>query len=264
LAAACFRFYEELNDFLPADRRKVSFTHVFQGRTAVKDMIETLGVPPTEVDLILVNGRSVDFAYIVQDGDRVSVYPVFESLDITPLVRLRPRPLRISRFIVDTHLGRLARYLRLLGFDTRYGNHYQDDVIARLASQERRILLTRDRGLLKRSIITHGYYVRADQPRRQLQEVCDRLDLYRSIPPFRRCTCCNGLLAPVAKERIVARLEPDTRRCVDEFWLCAGCGRIYWQGSHYERLWQLIRELLGSGPGRLTLASQGRRRPNPR
>src|SRR5262249_31383318 len=153
---ACFRFYAELNDFLPPGRRGVTFTYSFEGSPSIKDLIEALGVPHTEVDLILVNGESVDFAYRVREGDRISVYPVFESLDITPLLRVRPRPLRETRFVLDTHLGRLAAYLRLLGFDTLYRNDAGDDELARISSGEGRILLTRDRGLLKRSQVTHG------------------------------------------------------------------------------------------------------------
>src|SRR3989338_9144205 len=116
MSRAHFRFYEELNDFLPPERRKTTFTREFRNRASVKDMIEALGVPHTEVDLILVNGASVDFSYLVQDGDRISVYPMFESFDIRPLVHLRPRPLREPKFVLDTHLGKLAVYLRLLGF----------------------------------------------------------------------------------------------------------------------------------------------------
>ena len=243
MAAARFRFYEELNDFLPATRRKRDFDHAFLSRSSIKDMIEALGVPHTEVDLILVNGRSVDFSYIVQDGDRISVYPVFESFDITPLLRLRPRPLRKTRFVLDIHLGKLAKYLRMLGFDTLYRNDYEDAALAELASCDGRILLTRDQGLLKRRIITHGYYVRDVRPRRQLVEVLRRFDLYRAVRPFRRCLGCNGLLEVVEKEQIENRLELNTRRYFDDFWMCGDCGQIYWKGSHYQRMQDLLREV---------------------
>jgi len=246
MGTAQFRFYEELNDFLPPHQKKIDFPHTFLGRNAIKDMIEALGVPHPEIDLILVNGQSVDFSYIVQDGDQISVYPVFEAFDITPLLRLRPTPLRVSRFILDVHLGRLARYLRLFGFDTLYRNDYDDAELARLAGEQRRILLTRDRNLLKRSSITHGYYIRATDPRQQLREVLARFDLYRSVRSFRRCTQCNGLLTVVVKERILDRLGPDTQRYFDRFWMCGDCQRIYWQGSHYERMRHLIEEVLGS------------------
>ncbi|MEK7405630.1 MAG: Mut7-C RNAse domain-containing protein, partial [Acidobacteriota bacterium] len=146
---AHFRFYGELNDFLSPERRMTAFPHSFELPAPVKDMIEGLGVPHTEVDLILANGESVDFSYVVRDGDRISVYPVFESLDITPLLRLRERPLRQPRFVLDAHLGKLAAYLRMLGFDTLYRNDYQDPELVALAARDKRILLTRDVGLLK-------------------------------------------------------------------------------------------------------------------
>ena len=114
------RFYEELNDFLPEEKRKKRFLHQYIDRTSVKDLIESLGVPHTEIDLILVNGKSVSFKYLINDGDDISVYPVFESIDITGLQHLRPKPLRDPKFIADVHLGRLARYLRMLGFDTLF------------------------------------------------------------------------------------------------------------------------------------------------
>jgi uncharacterized protein with PIN domain/sulfur carrier protein ThiS len=241
------RFYAELNDFLPRERRQVAFTYLVAERTSVKDVIEGLGVPHTEVDLVLVNGESVDFSYLVQDGDRISVFPVFESLDITPLVRVRPRPLREPRFVLDTHLGKLAVYLRMLGFDTLYRNDYDDATLAHLAFSEQRILLTRDRGLLKRSSVTHGYHVRETRPARQVVEVLRRFHLFGAIRPFRRCLCCNAVLEPVHKEAIAERLAPKTRRYYDEFTLCRACDRIYWKGSHYERMQQLIARLLAGG-----------------
>lgn len=242
MASAVFRFYEELNDFLPRERRKVEFVYPFERRASIKDVIEALGVPHTEVELILVDGESVDFGYILRDGDRVSVYPMFEALDVNPLLRLRPQVLREPRFVLDAHLGRLARYLRLLGFDTLYRNDYDDATLAAISAGEHRILLTRDRGLLKRRIVTHAYFVRADCPRDQLREVCARLDLRRLIRPFHRCARCNGLLEAVAKERIAERLAPKTLCYYDRFLQCAGCGQIYWRGSHYPRLRCLLAE----------------------
>lgn len=246
-----FRFYAELNDFLPPDKKQRSFTHTFINRAAVKDMIEGLGVPHTEIDLILVNGESVDFSYVVQDGDRVAVYPVFEAVDITPLVRLRPQPLREPRFVLDVHLGRLAGYLRLLGFDALYRNDYPDEELARISSQQERILLTRDRGLLKRREVTHGYCLRTTNPRRQLLEVLRRFDLAGTVEPFKRCMRCNGLLETVDKSEIRHRLPPKTAHYYDEFRRCRVCGQIYWQGSHYQRLKQFIDRVLAEvgGPG---------------
>ncbi|MGW8309995.1 MAG: Mut7-C RNAse domain-containing protein [Thiogranum sp.] len=240
MARAHFRFYEELNDFLPPSRRKVEFEQHFDRRASVKDMIEALGVPHPEIELILVNGEPVDFSYIVSDGDRISVYPMFEALDIASLVRLRDAPLRDPRFVVDCNLGRLARYLRLLGFDCLYDNGFTDEAIAAISQEQQRIVLTRDRRLLHRKAISHGLFVRAEQPRDQVREVLRRLDLYALSRPFSRCARCNGLLAPVEKDAIAGRLQPKTRRYYDDFLQCRDCGQLYWQGSHHERSRRLI------------------------
>jgi uncharacterized protein with PIN domain len=246
MAQIAIRFYAELNDFLPLRRRQVTFIHAFSGRAAIKDVIEALGVPHTEVDLILANGDPVDFSYPVQDGDRISVYPVFEAFDITPLLRLRPQPLREVRFVLDTHLGKLATYLRMLGFDTRYQNDYDDETLVRIATGEHRILLTRDRGLLKRGAVTHGYYVRETAHERQLAEVLRRFDLLRAIAPLQRCLRCNELLAPVSKDAIVGRLPPRVRLGYDDFRICPACSRIYWEGTHYQRMMGFIGRLMQS------------------
>lgn len=247
MAEVSLRFYEELNDFLvPALRRKI-IVHPCNRRTSVKDMIESFGVPHTEVDLILVNGESVDFSYIVRAGDRISVYPVFEGMDIDPVNRLRPEPLRTPRFVVDVNLGRLARYLRLLGFDCSYDNRFDDAEVARISVGERRTVLTRDRALLQQKIITHGYFVRADQPVEQVREVLARLDLYRLIRPFTRCTRCNGVLEGVDKQEIEASLQPKTRMYYSEFQRCSRCGQVYWKGSHFARAERLVASL-GSPP----------------
>jgi uncharacterized protein with PIN domain len=245
MALASFRFYEELNDFLVPERCKTAFPHTFDRRASVKDMIESFGVPHTEVELILANGESVDFSYIVRDGDRISVYPMFESLDISQLLRLRPEPLRHPKFVLDTNLGRLARYLRLLGIDCLYRNDYEDGELARISGSTNRILLTRDRTLLRHKIITRGYFVRATDPRLQTKEVLSRFDLNGTIAPFTRCTRCNGILDDVEKSRVIDRLEPKTKRYFDRFRLCRDCGQIYWKGSHYDHAKLLIDSLAG-------------------
>jgi len=240
-----FRFYAELNDFLPLNRRQVSFDFEFSGRVSIKHLIESLGVPHIEVDLILVNSRSVDFHYIVQPGDRISVFPVFETIDISSIGRLRPNPLRESKFVLDIHLGQLATYLRLIGFDTLYRNDFQDANLAQISLQEKRILLTKDRGLLKRNSVTHGYYIRESDPELQLLEVVRRFDLRSSITPFSRCLRCNGLIVPVSKQAVRHRLEDDTRKHFDDFTTCSECGQIYWKGSHYERMHRFLKRMLG-------------------
>lgn len=240
---ASVRFYEELNDFLPADKRKKRFEHVFSNRPSVKDTIESLGVPHVEVDMILVNGISVDFNYIMEDGDDISVYPVFESFDISEVQHLRPAPLRDKKFIADVHLGTLARYLRMLGTDTLYENNYSDEEIVKIAIQEKRTILTKDRGILKRKEITHGYFVRNIYPEEQLKEIKDRFFLGRPDKDFTRCLNCNSLLENCTDEKII-ELVPEkvkTRKMV--FHYCSKCNKVYWRGRHYEKMTALINKI---------------------
>jgi uncharacterized protein with PIN domain len=244
MAFAYFRFYEELNEFVNSERRKRSFRHDFNTHASVKDLIEAFGVPHTEVDLILVDGVSVDFSYRVGDGEHISVYPVFESMDITPIQRLRPKPLRESRFVADGHLGKLARYLRLLGFDTLYGREADDDALVRISTLEHRILVTRDKALLKHKQIRHGCYIHSTEPRHQLCALVKRLDLYRTVQPFQRCMRCNGLLKAVERAEIAHRLRPKTVRYFDEFKICGSCEQLYWKGSHYTRLVSLVEQVI--------------------
>lgn len=241
---ATFRFYAELNDLLPAERRGRAFEHAFTGTPAVKDVIEAFGVPHTEVDLVLADGEPVDFAWRLRDGARVSVYPVFEALDVATVTRVRAAPLRELRFVVDGHLGRLARHLRMLGFDTVWEATAEDAALAALAAAEHRVLLTRDRGLLKRRAVTHGCCVRASAPGEQLREVVRRLDLARAISPFTRCIRCNGRLEPAAAAEVRDRLPPRVRERQAEFRRCAGCGRVYWPGTHHARMERTIAELV--------------------
>lgn len=233
---ASFRFYASLNDFLPRDRRQVTFVHAFQGRESVKDLIEAIGVPHTEVDVILIQGKPADFSSLVEEGDRISVYPAFESIEIAPLTRVGPEPFDDARFVLDTHLGRLAAYLRLAGFDALYRNDFGDDTLAHVSRREDRILLTRDLGLLKRRAVTRGYWLRTTAPRRQLVEVLQRFDLLQRARPFRRCLRCNALLEPATKESVIGQLPPRTRQHYHEFHRCTGCDRVYWKGSHYEAM----------------------------
>ncbi len=243
------RFYEELNNFLPPHQRKMEFVRTLPEPTTTKDLIEGCRVPHTEVDLILVNGESVTFDWMVADGDRVSVYPVFESLDISPATRLQERPLRNPRFLADVNLGKLARFLRMAGFDTAYRNDAHDDELIEQMLREDRALLTRDRRLLMRRVVQKGYLVRADRAADQLDEVLRRFDLKSIVRPFTRCMHCNARLEQVDKAKIENRLKPLTKRYYQDFSKCTGCGRIYWKGSHRERLDPKISEILSvSGP----------------
>lgn len=241
------RFYADLAFFLPPARRERPFAHSVEGAASVKDVIESLGVPHPEVALALANGESVGFGYAVQDGDRISVYPRFLSLD---LAAVEPRaaawPPAEPRFVLDTHLGRLAAHLRMVGFDTLYRNDYADEELARVSDEEGRILLTRDLGLLKRGRVTHGYFVRATQPEAQLAEVLGRLGLRGAVAPFSRCVRCNALLAAVPKAEIEAELSEATRRHYDDFRRCQGCAHLYWRGSHVRRVEAFLARVLGT------------------
>jgi len=241
---ADFRFYAELNDFLPPGQRMREFTHTFAHNPAIKDAIEALGIPHTEVDLILVNGQSVNFSYLLQNRDRISVYPVFEAFDITPLLRVRPQPLRETCFILDVHLGKLAAYLRLFGFDTEYRNDYEEAQLAQIACQEKRILLTRDIGLLKRNQVTHGYFLRETYPKQQLREIFRRFDLFRAAKPFQRCMICNGLIYPIDKNEINHQVSATTLSYYHSFYRCQSCHQIYWPGSHYQQMQTFINTIL--------------------
>jgi hypothetical protein len=240
MQVAHFRFYAELNDFLPPERRFTEFAYSFLDVATVKDRIESFGVPHTEVDLILVNGESVGFTHRAKPGDRISVYPVFEAFDIAGLTRLRPEPLREPRFVLDTHLGRLAAYLRMMGFDARYGDARSDEELANVSRDDRRILLTRDVGLLKRGAVTHGYFLRSTNPGQQLGEVVRRFDLARLVSPFTRCLRCNARLIEAAKEEVAPRLPAQVAQLHEQFRRCPDCGRVYWEGGHYRRMRQLI------------------------
>ena len=244
---AQIRFYAELNDFLQPDLRGRSIEYPFHVSPGVRDVIESYGVPHTEVDLVLINGASVGFEHRITSGDRISVYPVFESIDIQPLLKVRPEPLRVTRFLLDTHLGRLAAYLRMAGFDTRYDNHADDDTLASEAAGERRILLTRDRGLLKRRAVTHGYCVRQTTPRLQLAEVLARFDLRASVRPFTRCLVCNGELRMAGRSEVADRAPEKILRLFDRFAVCDGCNKVYWPGSRFQRMQRLLDECVRRG-----------------
>jgi hypothetical protein len=244
MGRAWIRFYQELNRFLPEERRGRTLPVPLIGSPGVKDLIESFGVPHTEVDLVVVDGVSVGFDYNVLDGDRIAVYPVFESIDISETTRVRPAGLRRTRFILDVHLGALARLLRLLGFDAWYRRDYEDAEIVEEAARTGRIILTRDQGLLMRRAVTHGYWLRSQDPVRQAAEVVRRFDLAERVAPFTRCPRCNGLLEWVRKESVRRRLEAGTYEHYDTFYQCSSCGQVYWRGSHYEALAARIEAIL--------------------
>lgn len=240
--SAFFRFFEELNDFLPEDHYKKCFLYEFIGNPSIKDTVEAIGVPHTEIDLILIDGESVGFNYKMCGGEHVSVYPVFESFDITPLVRLRSKPMREIKFVADVNVGELAKKLRLLGFDTLFRNDFTDKVIVDLSLKEKRVILTRDKRILKSRSVTHGYRIRNEDPNIQLKEVVGRFQLENNVRLFARCSTCNDLLHPVEKSLLHNRLPIKTLLSSNVFMECKSCKKIYWKGSNFGDIREWINE----------------------
>ena len=241
-------FHGALNDFLKPDRRDTGFDHELMEARSVKDLAESIGVPHTEIDLIMVNAKSVDFDYLVQGGDQINLYPVMkpsltQSLNITPLKHCQPAPLAIPRFVLDVHLGRLAAYLRMLGFDTLYRNDFDDPDLANISADDQRILLSCDRQLLMRKQVDHGYFVRSRQPQQQLLEILSRFNLYNKQKPFTRCIHCNGKVSPVNKQEIEDLLLAKTKKYYNDFFQCESCKKIYWKGSHYLKMQTMINNI---------------------
>ncbi|HYR21410.1 MAG TPA: Mut7-C RNAse domain-containing protein [Chthoniobacterales bacterium] len=208
-------------------------------KTSVKDVIEACGVPHTEVDLILVNGGPVDFAFVIGGESAIDVYPV-ESGRVTSFAENRLQVRDIAKFVADGHLGKLVRDLRLLGVDVVYDPAAEDRQLVSISRDENRALLTRDRRLLMHAIVRHGYYLRSQDPLEQTLEVLRRFDLGSARAPFTRCLRCNAPLKPADKESVINQLEPLTRIYYEQFRRCCGCGQVYWSGSHFEKLQKRI------------------------
>ena len=240
------RIYAELNDFLPSQQRHIDIRHKLKQPRSVMDLIESLGVPHPEIDLIVVNGEAVKPNYLLHNGDRISVYPLFRSLDISAIKFCQPEQPADPIFVLDVHLGRLAGYLRMLGFDALYRHDYDDLTLAEISFNESRVLLTCDRQLLMRKKVTLGYYVHARDPQQQLQEILLRFKLTGLQKPFTRCMHCNGLTHAVSKRKIEAQLLPETKKHYNRFFQCEDCKKIYWQGTHYLNMQAMIRKLNSS------------------
>jgi uncharacterized protein with PIN domain len=242
MSQVTLRFYAELNDFLPPDRRRRDWTLDVHLPVPARHLIEVCGVPHTEVELIIRDGESIGLETAVGNGDRIAVYPMFEAFDVRPNLRLRACPLRVIRFVADAHLGALARRLRMLGFDTLWANHLGDAELAGLASREHRILLTRDRGLLMRRSVTHGCYIRAGSTEAQLAYLVERLQLCSEIAPFTRCILCNAHLVKVDASAVRSRVPPGVRSMQKEYWRCESCSQMYWKGTHWAAMRRRIEE----------------------
>ncbi len=241
------RFFSVLNDFLPAEQRQQRLVLKVTPRRSIKDVLESLGVPHVEIDRIqlhTLNGPEscdVDFSYHPVAGDDFTVYPETHPLSGTGLIPAVSGP---YRFLLDVHLGKLARLLRLLGFDSFYRNDLDDPLLARLSRVQERLLLTQDRHLLMRSEISQGLFIRSQQPRIQLEEVLQRYELHQAAQPFTRCMNCNGQLKTVPKAVVFDRLPPKVKKWCDTFSRCLACDNIYWQGTHHARMKKWATELL--------------------
>ena len=235
-STAHFRYLHGLEKLLNRKFTSLSAVYQFTGHPSIKDAIEAMGVPHTEVDYIIVNGDPVVFSYKIQHKDIIEVYPPGVSPTAKNIKHLIPPLNAPKKFVLDVHLGKLARRMRLLGFDTCYANHFDDARIISIGLQENRIILTRDRGLLKHRVIVHGYLVRSNQVESQLHEVLMRYKLKGQISLWSRCINCNGKIKSVEKVTILKHLEPKTRLFFKEFHQCSSCQKIYWQGSHYYKM----------------------------
>jgi len=236
-------FYNELNKFLPQEKRDTDFEFQFTSRRSVKDLIESFGIPHTEIDVIFVNDTSVDFSYIVQDGDNIKTYPASETLNSETIKHLKPR-FETIKFLVDIHLNKLARYLRLLGLDAICEKNLTSERLIEKALDENRILVTRSRNLLRTKEITLGVLIKEDIPEKQLEEIFHRYDFSPHCNPFTRCMECNTILQPIEKEKIIDRLPPKVKVAYQSFTICTNCDKIYWQGTHIEKLNELIERII--------------------
>jgi uncharacterized protein len=226
-------FAAELRMFLAPRHRQGTARYASDGTASLGHIVEALGVPLTEAGSLTISGQLVPPGYRPHDGDQVLVQAVE-----------RPQRLGQARFILDVHLGTLARRMRIVGLDTAYPGDIDDADLVERANAGRRVLLTRDRGLLHRRKLRLGGYVRDDRPDEQLRDVLDR---YRPpLAPWTRCTSCNGMLRPVAKDEVEPALLPGTRRTYDDFSQCNCCGQVFWRGAHSQHLALIVSQALRS------------------
>ncbi|MEU2026437.1 Mut7-C RNAse domain-containing protein [Streptomyces sp. NPDC016469] len=222
----------ELRLFVAHGRRQGRTAVTTDGSSTLGHVVESLGIPLTEAGALLVDGRPVPASHIPAAGELVEVHPV---------PRPQPVPGAPLRFLLDVHLGTLARRLRLLGVDAAYESEdIGDPGLAALSAKERRVLLSRDRGLLHRRELWAGAYVYSDRPDEQLRDVLERFA--PALAPWTRCTACNGPLTAADKDTVGPHLEHGTRRTYDVFAQCVVCGRVYWRGAHHARLEAIVAE----------------------
>ncbi|MDP2756563.1 MAG: Mut7-C RNAse domain-containing protein [Desulfurivibrionaceae bacterium] len=224
----------------PQFRGLGSIAYELTRRASVKDIIEALGVPHTEVGRLIVAGREISFAAPGAGDETLEVYPLSPPVDVTTPTVLRPIPLPGITFAVDMNVGKLATLLRMAGFDTLYRNEIADPDLVAVAVREKRILLSKDTDLLKRKEVVFGYLVRKIQPEKQLTEIVHLFGIREQFKPLSRCLRCNALLQPVEKRQILNRLEPLTQTYYHAFHRCPCCDRIYWPGTHRAKMLLLL------------------------
>ncbi len=214
-------------------RRGCTFHRLVRPGQSVKHVIEALGVPHTEIGLVLVNGDVVELSRLLVERDRIAVFPALSHL-------MPPEKIACRRFAADAHLGRLARYLRFAGFDTLWENAWEDAELVAIAADQGRIILTRDRDLLMHKAAILGCYVRGKDTLAQLADVAHRYSLDLLHTASGRCLECNLPLQPTKKDAVTDRVPPRTGAVFDAFWRCDGCDRVYWRGSHWQRMHRSI------------------------
>lgn len=234
----------DLNELLPRKYRLIKLEIEYQGRQSIKHMIESLGIPHTEIGFLTANEQPIDFSYLVQHADHVIVYPATPNLDTYSGMFTDGKLDVEPHFILDNHLGKLATYLRILGFDAVYRNDYEDDELAAESVNLNRILLTRDRQLLMRKTIRFGYLIRSLLAEEQIIEIIQRFNLTGIVKPHHRCLRCNVPLVAVEKNSILHRLQPKTMKYFHDFHFCPQCERVYWKGSHYDRMVDSVANIL--------------------
>jgi len=234
-------FNDELVDFFSKTSRKKVTKFIDGERRSVKDLIESVGIPHTELGQILVNGKSVDFSFVIQEQCQIDVYP-FKILNHSAGDFILKKKFR---FLCDVHLGTLTKRLRLLGLDTAYNQNWHDKKLAEVSIKERRYLLTRDRQLLMRKRVSTGLYVRNTNSEKQVFEVVNRLNLKFKCKPFTRCLVCNGILRPIKNietvfEKTEKIIPPKVKQWCREYALCKTCDKVYWKGSHFKKLKKMV------------------------
>lgn len=238
----CIKFHGRLSKLLPSKSRKF-ILHQFIDQTSIKDLIESFNIPHTEVDVILVNKKSVNFDYLIQNGDKIEVFPDKTKCSKYGVTSLKPKIKGEPKFVADVHLGGLVKLMRMFGLDVLYNNNYTDDEIIEISKKEKRIILTRDVGILKQKCVRYGHYVIETEPEKQLKELFKFFNIKKFINPFSRCLNCGTKLKRISREKVFKRLKNFKFEKGMLFYYCTSCDKIYWKGSHYDKMKKKINYL---------------------